>query len=95
MTSIDLPETEESKKISRELLLLRSQSSGQDAEFVRAKMVLGYYHNRDKLQEKSMRGLHLSQERVDQALTEQAERRLKEGERSGGRPGNLPAGSYF
>ncbi|KAB8302254.1 hypothetical protein EYC80_005696 [Monilinia laxa] len=100
MTSPDLPETEESKRISRELRHLRKQSDGQDLEFMRAKTLLGYYRNRDRLQERCTKGIKLSQERVDRALTEQAERKLKTGKISGSgvtlrKPGESRTGSYF
>ncbi|KAA8576921.1 hypothetical protein MFRU_014g00180 [Monilinia fructicola] len=100
MTSPDLPETEESKRISRELRHLRRQSDGQDSEFRRAKTLLSYYRNRDRLQEKCIKGIKLSQERVDRALTEQAERRLKKGKTfefglTPKGPGESQTGSYF
>ncbi|KAI9640820.1 hypothetical protein NHQ30_010660 [Ciborinia camelliae] len=94
--SDDLPETEESKMIGREMRLLRRISNGQDPEFKRAKKILIYYKNLDRLEKNCTRGLRISQERVDKALTEQAERRLKErGRGSGGRLGESHAGSYF
>ncbi|TGO80707.1 hypothetical protein BELL_0002g00290 [Botrytis elliptica] len=75
MDSIDLPETEESIRETRERRLDRRRSSGRDEEFMRAKTLLAYYNNRHKLQEKGQRGMKMSQERVDKALHEHAEKR--------------------
>ncbi|TGO62935.1 hypothetical protein BCON_0016g00280 [Botryotinia convoluta] len=75
MDSIDLPETEESIRETRERRLERRRSSGRDEEFMRAKTLLAYYNNRHKLQEKGQRGMKMSQERVNKALNEQAEKR--------------------
>ncbi|TGO65340.1 hypothetical protein BOTNAR_0079g00070 [Botryotinia narcissicola] len=79
MDSIDLPETEESTRETRERRLERRISSGRDEEFMRAKTLLTYYNNRHKLQEKGQRGMKMSQERVDKALHEQADRRQQVG----------------
>ncbi|APA06898.1 predicted protein [Sclerotinia sclerotiorum 1980 UF-70] len=94
--SIDLPETEESKAESRERRLERRRSSGKDEEFMRAKTLLAYYNNRDKLQERGERGLALSQERVSKALNEQAEKRHQVRKRASvGRLGVPDTASYF
>ncbi|CAD6448196.1 961f839f-fdb2-4c10-b770-90232179ec04-CDS [Sclerotinia trifoliorum] len=95
MESIDLPETEEAKAESRERRLERT-SSGKDEESMRAKTLLAYYNNRDKLQEKGEKGLALSQERVNKALNEQAEKRHQVRKRASvGRLGVPDTASYF
>ncbi|KAF7877534.1 hypothetical protein EAF04_001211 [Stromatinia cepivora] len=96
MESIDSPETEESKREGQERRLESRRSSGKDEEFMRAKTLLAYYNNRDKLQEKGEKGLALSQERVNKALNEQAEKRHQVRKRASvGRLGVSDAASYF
>ncbi|KAJ8070241.1 hypothetical protein OCU04_000626 [Sclerotinia nivalis] len=96
MESIDLPETEESKREGRDRRLERRRSSGKDEEFMRAKTLLVYYNNRDKLQKKGEKGLALSQERVNKALNEQAEKRHQVRKRASvGRLAVSDAASYF
>ncbi|KAF7958665.1 hypothetical protein EAE96_002200 [Botrytis aclada] len=96
MDSIDLPETEESIRETRERRSERRKSSGRDEEFMRAKTLLAYYNNRHKLQERAKRGMKMSQERVNKALNEQAEKRHQVRKRvSAGKLGVPDANSYF
>ncbi|KAF7928686.1 uncharacterized protein EAE98_005742 [Botrytis deweyae] len=96
MDSIDLPETEESIRETRERRLDRRRSSGRDEEFMRAKTLLAYYNNRHKLQEKGQRGMKMSQERVDKALHEHAEKRQQVRKRGSLEKLGVPdANSYF
>ncbi|KAM0137627.1 hypothetical protein ACHAO1_003946 [Botrytis cinerea] len=96
MDSIDLPETEESIRETRERRLERRRSSARDEEFMRAKTLLAYYNHRHKLQEKGQRGMKMSQERVNKALNEQAEKRHQVRKRGSlGKLGVPDANMYF
>lgn len=76
-----------------------NKSLKEDEDFKRAKTLLVYYRNRNNLRERGTRGLNILQERVDKALNERAERRLKEEKKNqifSRRPGESSAGgSYF
>lgn len=63
---------------------------------MRAKTLLAYYNHRHKLQEKGQRGMKMSQERVNKALNEQAEKRHQVRKRGSlGKLGVPDANSYF
>ncbi|KAK6614307.1 hydrolase C21C3.09c [Botrytis cinerea] len=62
-------------QIAHVLADLNILKQARDEEFMRAKTLLAYYNHRHKLQEKGQRGMKMSQERVNKALNEQAEKR--------------------
>lgn len=76
-----------------------NKSLKEDEDFKRAKTLLVYFRNRNNLRERGTRGLNILQERVDKALNERAEGRLKEEKKNqifSRRPGESSAGgSYF